>query len=306
MELEHLPEAPFHVREAERHGLTPRLIRQAAADGLVIRVLRGTYRRADTTDSYDLRAQAVALAVTPNHVAVDRTAAWIHGVDANTFSEHDLLPTIETCALRGRNPTRCQEAAGRTRDLLPSDICEIAGIRVTTPVRTALDVGCHLRRREAFATMCLLARERHFTSADLMRELPRFKGRRGVIQCRGLAARVTPKVESHREAWVLLDVLDEGLPEPELQWWITIDDVPTYRLDLAYVHAKVCVEYNGMEWHELTQEQRHNDEVRRKWLIEDGWTVIVVRRGDFTGSARDRWLRQLRDALAPTYTNRRW
>jgi hypothetical protein len=32
----------------------------------------------------------------------------------------------------------------------------------------------------------------------------------------------------------------------------------------------------------------------------------VVRRGDFTGDALDRWLAELRRALAPSYTNRRW
>ena len=36
------------------------------------------------------------------------------------------------------------------------------------------------------------------------------------------------------------------------------------------------------------------------------WTVIVVRRGDFTGERLDRWLGELRDALQPDYSNRRW
>jgi len=34
--------------------------------------------------------------------------------------------------------------------------------------------------------------------------------------------------------------------------------------------------------------------------------VIVVRIGDFTGDALDRWLDELRAALRPTYSNRRW
>jgi len=34
--------------------------------------------------------------------------------------------------------------------------------------------------------------------------------------------------------------------------------------------------------------------------------VIVVRRGDFTADNLDRWLRELRRALRPAMSNRRW
>ncbi|HWJ66848.1 MAG TPA: type IV toxin-antitoxin system AbiEi family antitoxin domain-containing protein [Nocardioides sp.] len=297
---------PFHIRDAERFGLTPGRVRRAAAAGLLVRPTRGTYRRADIADGILNRARAVACAVSQHHVAVDRTASWLHGVDVHTFGEHDLLPPIETCALRGHNPTRRPEVRGRTRDLLPEDFVQVGELLVTTPLRTALDLGCHLRRREAFAGMCLLARNHGFTSADLVRELPRFKRRRGVIQCRQLAAMVDPRVESHREAWTLLEIRGAGLPTPELQWWIQIDGVPTYRLDFAYVAARVCVEYDGEEFHDLTQEQRDADEERRSWLRDHGWTVIVVRRGDFTGAARERWIQQLCEALRSSYSNRRW
>ena len=45
-----------------------------------------------------------------------------------------------------------------------------------------------------------------------------------------------------------------------------------------------------------------HDRRRRKRLRDNGWTIIVVRRGDFAGDAPDRWLRELRDALAPSYS----
>ena len=37
-----------------------------------------------------------------------------------------------------------------------------------------------------------------------------------------------------------------------------------------------------------------------------GWTVIVVRNGDFSGVRRDRWLAALRQALRPPYSNKRF
>ncbi len=36
---------------------------------------------------------------------------------------------------------------------------------------------------------------------------------------------------------------------------------------------------------------------------DNGWTVIVIRRGDFTGGALDAWLSELRQALRPAYSN---
>ncbi|MDF1603598.1 DUF559 domain-containing protein [Nocardioides sp. YIM 152315] len=110
-------------------------------------------------------------------------------------------------------------------------------------------------------------------------------------------------MESQREAWVYLDIVDAGLPLPEPQAWIEIDGVPTYRLDFAYRRARVVVEYDGEEAHAGRDAE---DEERRDWLRRHGWTVIVVRRGDFTDARRDRWLRELRAALQPPYSNRRW
>ncbi len=306
MTIRELPDHPFRGRDAATYGLTRRQLERAAAQGEVRREARGVYVRADLPDSVELRARALALVVSPHHVAINRTAGWLHGLDALTMSEHDLLPPVETCALRGRNPTRRPEADGRTRDLAPGDITTVAGVRATTPLRTALDRGCELRQREALASMVMLARRHGMTAADLARELPRFRRRRGVIQCRALVPLVDPRLESEREAWTLLEIKRAGLPLPEPQWWVLVDGVPMYRLDFAYVHAKVCVEYDGFDDHLATPDQRAHDAARREWLRQEGWIVIVVRRGDFTGAALDRWLREVRQALATSYTNRRW
>lgn len=300
------PRHPFAASDADVIGVSQRRLERDARNGVLKRWARGVYCLADLADSVELRARVLALASSNHHVLRDRTAAWLLGVDMHVMSEHDLLPPIESCALRGRNPTRRPEADGRTRDLSATDVVEVHGLKVTSPVRTAMDLGCNLRRREAFAAMTMLARLHGFTALDLARELPRFRGRRGVIQCRQLIPLVDPRIESAREAWVAVEIHDEGLPPPEPQWWIVIDGVPTYRLDFAYVHARVCVEYDGDDFHDQNDEQREADHTRRAWLRDHGWTVIVVKRGDFSGAERDRWIRELRVALAPSYTNRRW
>ena len=93
---------------------------------------------------------------------------------------------------------------------------------------------------------------------------------------------------------MFLAIADAGLPLPEPQVWIEIDGVPTYRLDFAYRRARVVVEYDGEEAHEGREAE---DEERRAWLRRHGWTVIVVRIGDFTGEALDRWLTRVPGGL---------
>ncbi|MDQ6527492.1 type IV toxin-antitoxin system AbiEi family antitoxin domain-containing protein [Nocardioides sp. LHD-245] len=158
MEIDDFPTGPFHVRDADSHGLTRSRIRHAVAAGLLIRIGSGTYRRTDEPDSIALRVLAVRCSVAADQIVVDRTAAWVHGVDLYPAGGNDVRPPIETCSLRGRRATRRGELDGRERDLRPGDIVELDGLRVTSPLRTSLDLGCHLRRREAFAAMCLLAR----------------------------------------------------------------------------------------------------------------------------------------------------
>lgn len=286
-------------------GLTEHELRTRLAEGRTRRVFRGVYTDAAVPDTIDARLEALRLVVHPRHVIIDRTAAWLHGADAFSAEELAAGARVETCALPEDHPSERAEVSGHTRALAPRDITLLGDVRVTSPLRTALDLGCHLRRREAYAAMCELARIHELTRAALCGELSRFAGRRGVVQLRELAPLVDPRFESPREAWTFLALHDAGLPRPEPQFWIAIDGVPTYRLDLAYPLARVCVEYDGHDAHS-SDAQRLHDERRRAWLRARGWTVIVVRSGDFTGLALERWLGEVREALAVPYTTRRW
>ena len=92
-------------------------------------------------------------------------------------------------------------------------------------------------------------REHGFTVADLLRELRRYVRRRGVIQLRQLVPLVDGRAESSGESWTRIEIVDRGLPTPVPQHWVHVDGVPTYRLDLAYPHARVAIEYDGQEFH---------------------------------------------------------
>lgn len=300
------PCVPFTRVHLDSLGVTEPDLRRALRHGAVRTLLRGVFVAGQVPDSLEMRAQAVAAVVTPHHVVTDRTAAWLHGIDVHVYAEHDLVPPIEVCARRGHEPTTRAGTSARTRDLHDDDVMVLRGVLVTTPLRTALDLGCCLRRREAFAVLVEFARLHGLSTEDYLVALRRFRGRRGVVQLRGLIPLVDPRLESQRESWVFLAIHDRDLPLPQPQHWIHIDGLPTYRLDFAYVRLRVCVEYDGYAAHEQTPEQLEHDRARRKWLRDHGWKVVVVRRGDFTGNALERWLVELADFLQPGYANRRW
>ena len=131
---------------------------------------------------------------------------------------------------------------------------------------------------------------------ELEREVNRFHGRRGVIQLRELIPLADADAESPGESFTRLAIADDDLPPPQLQVWVCVDGVPTYRLDLAYPHHRIAIEYDGRAFHD-SPEQRARDEARRRWLRDHGWTVIVVTKDDFTPGARRRWLDDLRRGL---------
>lgn len=291
------PTIPFTTKTAVGLGLTKDCLASAVRDCELVRLFKGVYLRTDIELTPLLRAQAAAAVVSPFSVVCDRTAAWIHGVDTRRYGELDVLPPLESCVLSGHHPTDRPEIIGRTRDLLPGDWTEIGDVRVTTPVRTALDLGCRLPRRRALAAIDALMREHGFTRSDLQRELPRFRRRRGVIQLRQLVSIADGRAESQRESWVRLVIRDHGLPAPEPQFWVVVDGVPTYRLDLAYPHLRVAIEYDGEDFH-TSADDRARDRARRTWLGRNGWTVIVLTKESLTDAGMATWLGQLRNVIA--------
>ncbi len=292
-----LPDHPFTRSEATTLGLSRDELADLVACRSLRRVLRNVYVRSDVEDTVEVRAAAAARVVTPGAVFVDRTAAWLHGVDVFDYRDHEIAPPLECVVLRDKARIERPECVGGERDLAPGDVMPVLGLQVTTPLRTALDLGCVLPRPDALAALDRFAREHGVSRAMLEASLPRYRRRRGVVKLRGLVPLLDPGAESPRESFTRLAIVDDGLPAPRTQFWVEEHGVPVFRLDLAYPRHRVAVEYDGLEWHDRTDEQRAADRARRTWLSQHGWTVIVVRRGDLSGERRAAWLRQLRAAL---------
>lgn len=263
---------PFTPRRARASGVTQYTFEKLVRSGLLRRVVRGVYAAAQAPDDMLVRAGALALVVPPTAVVTDRTAAWLHGVDIlprYAVREPPPIDIVHVDDTRVRRP----EVDGRRRGLVPSDITVVHGVRVTTGLRTALDLGRLLWRFDALAAIDGFLRI-GVPQPLLIAEIGRFKGYRGVIQLRTLAPLGDPKSESPGESALRLHWYDAGLPRPELQWWIYSDTgVPTYRLDITLPELRYGAEYDGEEFH-TSKEDEEYDASRRGWIRDNQAWII--------------------------------
>lgn len=292
-----LPAEPFTRYVADRR-FTDQQFRELLSTGRVRRILGGVYVEATLPDTIELRARAAALVISPDAVMCDRTASWLLGIDVLRYRELEVLPPLEVFVLRGSHRVNRREVTGGERDLDPArDVTTVHGVLCTTPLRTALDLACKLRRYDAIAALDAFMRTYGLTRAEMWRELRRYRRRRGVVQARELVMKATPLAESHRESWTRIAIQDSGLPAPVPQHWVQEHGRDVFRLENAYPKSRIAVEYDGELYHDYTDEQRAYDEHRRTWLRERGWTIIVISRGGFQDGARQAWLNELRLAL---------
>ena len=296
------PDTPFTPAMLRSLGISRKALEVAVHNREVRRVLRGVYVRSDVPDTVESRVAAARLVTSEHAVVCDRTAAWIHGIEVFEWHETEVLPPIESYVLRHHPSPRRAGVAGGSRDLLECDVMVVNGVRVTTPIRTALDLACKLSARDGLAALDAFMRAFGITREDLRRVLVRYFRRRGVRQARPLVAMADPRSESPAESWTRYEIVSQGLPAPVPQHWI--EGVPTFRLDLSYPRHRIVVEYDGQEFHSRRAD-RERDRRRREWLRDHGWIVIVVDRSSFADDAIDAWIRELRDALRSRSRRRR-
>jgi 8-oxo-dGTP pyrophosphatase MutT (NUDIX family) len=245
------------------------------------------------------RCQALALVVPATAVVTDETAAWLHGVDARAPGTHVIPPPLRVFQQPGRSRIRKTGCLGGERTLLSDDIEVVRGIRTTTALRTALDLGRLTPRDRAIGALDGLLRLGRFTSDELVRDVDRFRRFRGVVQLRELAPLADGRAESPPESVLRLRWLDAAdLPTPSVQ-----TSVPNawgfekYWLDLAVPELRFGCEYDGQDWHSSPQARAH-DRQRREWLRDAGWTVVVLTKTDLFGPDRFRAAAIIRDGLA--------
>lgn len=289
--------SPFTADLAAQHGICRSRLQRAVADGLVRQIFQTVYVSVAAPDDIGLRARAAAL-ILPDHVVVsDRSAAWLHGIDLLDYAELDIVPNLEVVSTNGKEGTERQGILGGKRALRPEDVMTVGGVRVTTPIRTTCDVARLRGRLQAIACLDAFRRAHGIGERELVAMLPGFAGERGVIQLRELIALSTPAADSQAESWVRLMIHDEGLPMPQAQVEVLLPDFGRVRIENAYAHLRVGVEYDGEENHTSDADREH-DRGRRAALRAAGWIIIVIRKDDLADGVRRWWLAELAEALS--------
>jgi hypothetical protein len=96
----------------------------------------------------------------------------------------------------GRGRLRNKLVDSGQRALLPRDTTELHGLRVTTPLRTALDLGRQRWPEPAISALDAMHRLDAFSRAELCHEIDRFKGMRWVTTLRQVAPHMDGRSQS--------------------------------------------------------------------------------------------------------------
>lgn len=265
----------FTRAQALSVGISASALERRVARGEWLAVDHGVYRTALTPVTWHQRVLAACLAGPA--VASHRTAAALWSVPGFEFT------TVEVTARRHRRRTPSDIIWHESIHLDARDVGRVAGIPVTKPHRTILDLGAILDVTGVTVVLDDLLRRRLVSRATLLRRLEELgPHRRGAATVRRALDRrpdtsATPESVLETEFDLLLRRY--GLPAPVRQLVVHDDDGFVARLDYAYEDLRIDIEVDGARWHS-SESARARDRARDERLRRLGWLVLRFRAAD--------------------------
>ncbi|HEX5543703.1 MAG TPA: DUF559 domain-containing protein [Micromonospora sp.] len=249
-----------------RSGLTPGMLRTALRNGRLIRPIRDAYLPArHPADLLDL-ARAVLLVAPPASVLGRQTAAVLHGFGVVPAREIQIVVPAGAPVPQRRGVTAYQT-------VLPFDgVTELFGLPCLPAARCAIDLARTLPRPDALAVLDAALRAGACREEELIAEVARHDGLRGVRQARELVPLAAPLAECRQETHLRLLLHDGRLPAPTPQLAVADEwEIVRYRLDLGYEKHRLGVEYDGRS--HLDRRRLQRDRRRHNWLTSRGWDL---------------------------------
>lgn len=262
--------SPFTTAQARAVGVTPGQLR-----GPNYRSLHpghGVWCVVDEARTLKVLLAADQL-ILPRDAAVSHvTGLRLHGIEVGGTSKRHW--STNTPAQR-RSPDLIVH---RRQALLHAE--SVGGIRVLGPDRCLVDAAISLSLREIVRIGDALIRSDR-TSPDVFAEFAWSRHLHGVARSRMSAWRMRERVDSFSESDVRLIMEAAGLPQPEVNGPIAVDQPErrNYHGDLVLRRWKLVIEYDGWH-HERSASQRQIDILRREALEAAGWLVIVLTAND--------------------------
>lgn len=211
-------------------------------------------------------------------------AAWLWSGRAATVAGLSAAALLRTAWIDHWLPA---ELNRRSRDktagiILHSDTlwddetCLRDGIRMTTPARTAFDLGRRKGLINAVIRLDALANATELKVADVEVLADRHRGARGLVQLRRMLPMVDGGAESPYETRTRLALVAGGLPRPRTQIEVLNEwGAVLARIDMGWEEWQVGVEFDGAHhWTDAAQRTRDID--RLADLEARGWKIVRV------------------------------
>jgi hypothetical protein len=215
----------------------------------------------------------------------DRTyAAWlwskrrgtIAGLAAAALHGSRWIDNDKPVELVWRNTHSPSGLVVRNERLDDDEITRVGGIAVTTPARTAYDLGRHRPRDEAIARLDALMYATPFSVEEVLMLAKRYRGTRGLRPLRAALPLVDGGAASPKETWLRLLFVDNGFPVPTTQIPVVEEGGRLVRmLDMGWEDFQVAAEYDG-DQHRTNRRQYAKDMKCHRKLESMGWKVIRV------------------------------
>ncbi|MEO3758089.1 DUF559 domain-containing protein [Mycobacterium sp. B14F4] len=214
------------------------------------------------------KAYAASLWSRRRATIVGVSAAAIHG---SKWIDQRLPAELNRC-----NQHKTRGIVLHNDTLADDDVVMRDGIPVTTPARTAFDLGRRYGRTLAVIRVDALLQATGVKLADVDGLIDRHRGTRGVVQLRDVIDLADGGAESPQETRTRLVLTDAGLRPTHTQ----IEVFDRYnsqvgRIDMGYPRYKVGVEYDGGQ-HWTVPAIRARDIDRQAELEALGWRLIRV------------------------------
>ncbi|MCV7092390.1 DUF559 domain-containing protein [Mycobacterium interjectum] len=253
------------------------------------RIYRNVYQRRDSGLTAKDRAVAAWLWSGKKAVVAGNSAAALLG--AEWIDPHAPAELISS---RKRPPPLI---ITRNESLLPGEATAVNGVAVTTPARTAFDLGRRPGLAPAVVAVDALARATGLAVDGVQPLVEVHRGARGVKQLRQVLDLVDAGAASPQETRTRLAIVAAGLPRPRTQIAVCNEwGAVLARIDMGWEQWRVGVEYDGAQ-HWTGPRIRANDIDRAAELERRGWRIVRVS-ADLLRNRPDIVIARIRAALA--------
>ena len=252
---------PFTVAEARAAGFRWESLQTRAWR----RMSRGQYAWTGLRHDVELILRAVDKRLPERAAFSGRTAAWIHGLDVLPCEPIEVtvprdLPVRSRCGVRLRRSS-----------LSDTDLTIQRGFRVTTPLRTACDLGSCADIVEATVALDMALHAGIIDMSALNRYVDGSAGTKGIKRLRRAVGLAEPRSESPMETRLRLELIRARLPRPEAQVELYANSGRFLgRVDLYYSDVRLVIEFDGQ-----THKDRLVPDLRRQnALVNAGYQIL--------------------------------